>query len=72
MAILWDVRVQGGEGKELYGKDYSDIWAINRMHFMAASGYECDHVSRHDTFLSSSKITKKAVGLVETPLFSRK
>lgn len=46
MAVLWDVRVQGGEGKELYGAEYSDIWAINRMHFMAASGYDCDHVSR--------------------------
>ena len=50
MAILWDVRVQGGEGKELYGNDYSDIWAINRLHFMAASGYECDHVSRREKF----------------------
>ena len=45
MAVLWDVRVQGGEGKELYGKDYADIWAINRLHFTAASTYSCDHVS---------------------------
>ena len=46
MAVLWDVRVQDGEGKQIYGKDYADIWAINRLHFMAASGYSCDHVSR--------------------------
>lgn len=45
MLKLWTVRVDTGEGKELYGEDYADIWAINRLHFKAASHYECDHVS---------------------------
>lgn len=45
MVKLWEVRVQGGNGKELYGDDYSDIWAINRLHFKAASPPLCDHVS---------------------------
>lgn len=45
MLIIWTVRVDGGEGQELYGDDYADIWAINRLHFKAASTYECDHVS---------------------------
>lgn len=45
MLKLWTDRVQGGDGKELYGEDYADIWAINRLHFKAASPLFCDHVS---------------------------
>lgn len=45
MLQLWKVRAQDGDGKELYGEDYADIWAINRLHFKAASPFECDHVS---------------------------
>lgn len=44
MAKLWHVRVQDGNGKELYGEDYADIWAINRLHYKAASPLVCDHV----------------------------
>lgn len=45
MFTLWDVRVDGGKGKELYGEDYADIYAINRLHYKAASPQDCDHVS---------------------------
>ncbi|CAN0546478.1 unnamed protein product, partial [Ectocarpus sp. 12 AP-2014] len=43
MFTLWSVRVDGGNGKELYGDDYADIFAINRLHYKGASPYECDH-----------------------------
>lgn len=45
MLELWKVRVDGGNGKEKYGEGYSDIWAINRLHFKASSPQFCDHVS---------------------------
>lgn len=45
MYTLWEVRVDGGNGKELYGEDYADIFAINRLHYKAASPFACDHVS---------------------------
>lgn len=44
MFEMWAVSVDDGNGKEKYGADYSDIWAINRLHFKAASPLECDHV----------------------------
>ena len=44
MFQLWAVRVDGGDGKELYGEDYADIYAINRLHFKAAANGSCDHV----------------------------
>lgn len=44
MFQLWAVTVDGGNGKGLYGPDYADIWAINRLHYKAASSEECDHV----------------------------
>lgn len=44
MYTLWSVRVDGGNGKELYGDAYADIFAINRLHFKAASPEVCDHV----------------------------
>ncbi|CAM9588108.1 unnamed protein product, partial [Hapterophycus canaliculatus] len=43
MFVLWSVRVDGGNGRELYGKDYADIYAINRLHYKAASPIDCDH-----------------------------
>lgn len=45
MYQLWVVRVDGGNGEELYGKGYADIYAINRLHYKAASPIDCDHVS---------------------------
>lgn len=45
MKVLWEVRAQGGDGKAIYGENYADIWAINRLHFAAAAGFSCDHVS---------------------------
>ena len=45
MFELWAVRVKDGDGREIYGDQYSDIWAINRLHYKAASSKVCDHVS---------------------------
>lgn len=45
MHKLWSVKVDGGNGKEIYGEDYADIWAINRLHFKAGNNKTCDHVS---------------------------
>ena len=45
MYQLWDAEVDGGNGKEMYGDDFADIWAINRLHFKAAMNKTCDHVS---------------------------
>ena len=39
------MKVDGGNGKEIYGEDYADIWAINRLHFKAGNNKTCDHVS---------------------------
>ena len=44
MYQLWAVRVDGGNGKELYGEDYADIYAIGRLHFKTATNDSCDHV----------------------------
>ena len=44
MHQLWKVRADDNDGKELYGEDYADIYAINRLHFKAASNGTCDHV----------------------------
>ena len=46
MFKLWAVRVLDGNGREIYGDQYSDIWAINRLHYKGASPQVCDHVSR--------------------------
>lgn len=51
MAKIWNVRVKDGNGKEIYGDDYADIWAINRLHFEAAAPKDCDHVREESTFL---------------------
>lgn len=45
MHQLWAAKVDGGNGKELYGEDFADIWAINRLHFKAGMNITCDHVS---------------------------
>ena len=50
---LWDVKAGEG-GKELYGDDYADIWAIQRLHFKAAMNNDCDHVSRSEIGSRSS------------------
>lgn len=45
MFTLWEVRAGGdGGGRDLFGKDYTDIWAITNLHFSAASKGMCDHV----------------------------
>ncbi|CAN0536085.1 unnamed protein product, partial [Laminaria digitata] len=36
-------RVDGGDGKEIYGEDYADIYAISRVHYMATTNDTCDH-----------------------------
>lgn len=45
MYTIWSVRADGGSGKELYGEGYADIYALNRLHYKAASTMDCDHVS---------------------------
>lgn len=44
MYTLWAVKAAEG-GKDMYGDDYADVWAINRLHFKAATPPHCDHVS---------------------------
>ena len=44
MYQIWAVRVDGGNGKELYGEDYADIAALHRLHFKAVANGTCDHV----------------------------
>ncbi|CAM9212040.1 unnamed protein product [Hapterophycus canaliculatus] len=56
MYTLWTVRVDGGNGKELYGETYADIFAINRLHFKAASPLECDHFHDGLGFLTNHAI----------------
>ncbi|CAN0234756.1 unnamed protein product [Pylaiella littoralis] len=43
MFTLWEVKVDGGNGKERYGDNYADIYAMNRLHIMAAMNKTCDH-----------------------------
>ncbi|CAM9863802.1 unnamed protein product [Pylaiella littoralis] len=43
MYTLWEVKVDGGDGKELYGDNYADIYAMSRLHIMAAMNKSCDH-----------------------------
>lgn len=50
MLTLWKVRGQGGEGRNLYGPDYTDVWAMSSFHFAASSDPECDHVSLYCLF----------------------
>lgn len=45
MFQLWAVRVDDGDGKERYGEDYADVYAINRIHYVATTNDSCDHVS---------------------------
>lgn len=45
MFQLWAVRVDGGHGKEIYGEDYADVYAMTRIHFLATTNDTCDHVS---------------------------
>ncbi|CAM9627360.1 unnamed protein product [Pylaiella littoralis] len=56
MFELWRVRVEDGDGREVYGDSYSDIWAINRLHFKAASPQFCDHFHDGLGFLTSHSL----------------
>ena len=44
MFQLWAVRVDGGEGKEIYGEDYADVYAMNRLHHKASASRACNYV----------------------------
>ena len=67
MYQLWAVRVGDGNGKELYGEDYPDIYAINRLHFKAATNGTCDHVrSRLQRSLGIDLGYKQSVALIYT------
>lgn len=58
MFTLWEVRAGGyGGGRELFGKDYTDIWAITKLHFLAASKGMCDHVRSPTSQLMALKTT---------------
>lgn len=46
MFTMWEIRADDGNGKELYGEDYADIYGISRLHFLAAMNKTCDHVSK--------------------------
>ncbi|CAM9241469.1 unnamed protein product [Ectocarpus sp. 12 AP-2014] len=56
MHQLWVVRVNGGNGLELYGDGYSDILSIDRLHFKAAQNTTCDHFHDGLGFLTSHSI----------------
>eukprot|EP00904_Undaria_pinnatifida_P007024 jgi/Undpi1/3451/HiC_scaffold_16.g06823.m1 len=56
MFQLWAVRVDGGDGKERYGEDYADVYAINRVHFKAAANGSCDHFHDGMGFLVSHSL----------------
>lgn len=58
MYTLWAVTMgDGGNGTEIYGDDYADIWAINRLHFKAATPPDCDHVSSVYVFIGRNIVT---------------
>ena len=44
MFQLWAVRVDGGDGKELYGEDYADVYAMTQLHYKSTASNTCDHV----------------------------
>ncbi|CAM9856817.1 unnamed protein product [Pylaiella littoralis] len=56
MFALWSVRVDGGNGTELYGEDYADIYAINRLHFKASSPMDCDYFHDGLGFLTNHAV----------------
>ncbi|CAM9789553.1 unnamed protein product, partial [Scytosiphon promiscuus] len=56
MYTLWSVHVDGGNGKEIYGEDYADIYAINRLHFKAGMSNDCDHFHDGIGFLTSHSL----------------
>ncbi|CAM9655020.1 unnamed protein product [Pylaiella littoralis] len=56
MYQLWAVRVDGGNGKELYGENYADIYAINRLHFKAGCNKTCDHFHDGLGFLTTHSL----------------
>ncbi|CAM9780271.1 unnamed protein product [Ectocarpus sp. 12 AP-2014] len=56
MLTLWDVRVDGGNGKELYGDGYTFFYATNRLHHKAATHGTCDHFHDDLGFLVSHSV----------------
>lgn len=52
MHTLWAVKYDEG-GTEMYGDDYTDIWVMNRVHHLAASGGSCDHVRFPSYFMAA-------------------
>ena len=47
MFQLRSVRMDDGNGEELYGEDYADVYALSRIHYMATTNDTCDHVRLH-------------------------
>ena len=58
MSQMWKVRVDDGDGKELYGEDYADIYAMSRLHFKAATNGTCDHVR-------TNHVTVRVCGIID-------
>lgn len=56
--------MNGGNGKERFGDDYADIYAINHLHFKAAMKYDCDHVSIATHIRNSSHLTSQLASAV--------
>ncbi|CAN0021262.1 unnamed protein product [Pylaiella littoralis] len=61
MYQLWAVRVDGGNGEELYGEDYADIYAISRLHFLAAMNKSCDHFHDGVGFVTNHSLISKTL-----------
>lgn len=62
MFQLWAVRVDGGNGRERYGDDYADVYAISRIHYMATTNDTCDHVRLASFSLATLSIRTTNVG----------
>ena len=47
MFRLWEVRLDDGEyAREMYGEDYVDVYALNRLHFKASTNSTCNNVRK--------------------------
>lgn len=51
MFQLWAIRVDGGDGKEIYGEDYADVYAMNRLHHKASANGTCNYVRNTTVWL---------------------
>lgn len=56
MFTLYDVRADVGRGREMFGEDYTDVWAINDLHFAAGSTLEGDYVSSENPSYSQQMV----------------